>query len=106
MAKPPESVRNTAARGLREWQKWKDSGAETPATRVGLIRANQLAKGENISLKTINRMKSFLERHAKNYDPGKRDTKGRLSKGTVSYLLWGGQSALTWVNRVLKQNED
>lgn len=96
MPVPPDNVRRIARRGLRERKKWQDSGAEPPATRVGVERANQLANGENVSLRTLNRMVSFLERHRENYKPGERDSKGRLTKGTVSYLLWGGRAALTW----------
>jgi hypothetical protein len=96
---PTKEIAEIAKRGLRERQKYVDDGVRAPATPVGIARANQLANRENISMETINRMISFLERHEKNYNPGKRDSKGRLTKGTVSYLLWGGPQALQWAKR-------
>lgn len=47
--------------------KWRDEhGDEVKAmTPVGWQRANQLAKGENLSLKTVKRMAAFA-RHKKN----------------------------------------
>lgn len=103
MPVPPEKVRRLARKGLREREKWLKSGANPPATRVGVERANQLANGENLSISTIKRMISFLERHRKNYKPNIRDSKKRLTKGTVSYLLWGGLSALTWAKSELQK---
>ncbi len=105
MPRPTEAISNAAKRGLRERQKYIDSGVEPPATRVGVTRANQLANRDNISLQTLNRMISFLERHSQNYKPGVRDSKGRLTKGTVSYLLWGGPAALGWARREKKKME-
>ena len=105
MAIPPTSVRNNARKGLRERKKWSESGAEPPATSVGVARARDLSNGKSLSKSTLNRMVSFLERHAKNYKPGNRDNKGRLTKGTVSYLLWGGKSALSWARSELRKME-
>lgn len=99
MPVPPEEVKRLARKGLKEREKWVDSGATPPATRVGVTRANQIANGTNLSISTLNRMISFLERHRKNYRPGERDSKNRLTKGTVSYLLWGGLAALSWAKR-------
>ena len=103
MAIPPATIRNNARRGLRERRKWVESGAEPPATDVGVARARDLTNGKDLSRNTLARMVSFLERHAKNFKPGQRDNKGRLTKGTVSYLLWGGKSALTWARRELRK---
>jgi len=43
------------------------------------------------------RMYSYLSRAAEYYDP--RDT---TACGTISYLLWGGEPALRWAERVLR----
>lgn len=70
-------------------------------TRVGIARANQLANGENLSEDTLNRMKSFLSRHAgnerKSYDEG---------CGSVALDAWGGLEILPWVEKKLKQFEE
>lgn len=90
----PEAVRNAAERGIR-------LNAEVNnrcATQVGKVRAQQLAAGEPVSLITIKRMYSYLSRAAEYYDPS--DDK---ACGTISYLLWGGEPALRWAERVLRQ---
>ena len=68
------------------------------ATPVGKIRAQQLAKGEPISVETIKRMYSYLSRAETYYD--ETDTN---ACGTISYLLWGGKSALSWSRNKLKE---
>jgi DNA-binding transcriptional regulator YhcF (GntR family) len=90
----PQSVKNNAKRGIELNKKINNRCA----TDVGKIRAQQLAKGEKISVDTIKRMYSFLSRAETYYDPN--DTK---SCGTISYLLWGGLSAKNWARG--KMNE-
>jgi hypothetical protein len=68
------------------------------ATPVGKVRAQQLAKGEPISVETIKRMYSYLSRAETYYDAG--DT---TACGTISYLLWGGKSALSWSRNKLRE---
>jgi len=43
-------------------------------------------------------MYSYLSRAAEYYEPG--DT---TACGTISYLLWGGEPALRWAERVLRE---
>jgi hypothetical protein len=71
-------------------------------TAVGKRRATQLANGENISLDTIKRMRSFLIRQKDNYDLAIR-RKDYDACGYISYLLWGGPSALPWAEKKLRQ---
>lgn len=61
MVKPPEYVAQNAKRGLEIRESLPPS--KKCCTLVGLSRAHQLAKMENISIKTLKRMKSFLSRH-------------------------------------------
>ena len=58
----PESAKNNAKKVL----KWREKyGSEVKGmTRTGWVRANQLAKGKNISRETIARMSGF-QRHKK-----------------------------------------
>jgi hypothetical protein len=65
---------------------------------VGKIRAQQLARGEKLSVSTIKRMYSYLSRAAEYYDPS--DSK---ACGTISYLLWGGKAGLAWSRSKLKE---
>ena len=96
----PESAKNNAKKVL----KWRDEhGSEVKGmTRVGWTRANQLAKGENISRETIARMSAF-QRHKKNaeIDPKFKSTPWK-DKGYVAWLGWGGTSGINWASRKLK----
>ena len=61
----PDGVKNNAKRAL-EWA--EKNGWGSCGTPVGKQRANQLAKGEPISVETIKRMYSFVSRHEKDYN--------------------------------------
>jgi hypothetical protein len=87
----PVSVSKIACQAIKENEK-RDNKA---ATQVGKVRAQQLCKRETISLETINRMKSYLER-AKVYNTDDWD-----DKGTISWKLWGGREGLEWVDSIL-----
>jgi len=89
----PTSVRNNAKRGIELNKKVNNKCA----TQVGKVRAQQLAKGEAISVETIKRMYSYLSRAEEYYEEG--DTS---SCGYISYLLWGGKSAKRWAESKLK----
>lgn len=66
-------------------------------TAVGLQRANQFAKGKNVSLETVKRTYSYLSRAKAYYKPGKN------TPGTQAYLGWGGNAGLAWAKRILKK---
>lgn len=73
-------------------------------TLVGLARANQIVSGENLSLKTLVRMRSYLLRARANYRQAKNEGKtAENSKAIGAYLLWGGPRALGWVNKEIKR---
>ena len=90
----PESVKNNAKRGIE----LNDAVDNKCATMVGKIRAQQLAGGESISLETIKRMYSYLSRAGEYYNESDSS-----ACGTISYLLWGGKSALAWSSAKLKE---
>lgn len=92
----PKAVSATAARGI----KLNEAVNNKCATRVGKIRAKQLADGKPISEETIKRMYAYLSRAEEYYNPN--DTE---ACGTISYLLWGGEPALKWSERKLAQLE-
>ena len=92
----PKAVSAAAERGIRLNEKVNNKCA----TRVGKIRATQLAAGKPITEETIKRMFAYLSRAVEYYDPN--DTE---ACGTISYLLWGGEPALRWSERKLKQIE-
>ena len=102
MAVAPKKIQQIAKKGLEERKKYSDV-KNKPGTDVGVARARDIANGKDLSEETIKRMKSFLARHEKNNKPGERDSKGRLSRGTVSYMLWGGEEAKDWVDKVIEK---
>jgi hypothetical protein len=93
----PQAVSEAAERGIR----LNEEVGNKCATQVGKVRAQQLAKKEPISEETIARMYSYLSRASEYYDPS--DTE---ACGTISYLLWGGEPALRWSERKLKQIQE
>lgn len=87
-------VRNNAKRGIDLNKKVNNKCA----TSVGKVRAQQLARGEKLSVSTIKRMYSYLSRAETYYDAG--DSK---ACGTISYLLWGGKAGLNWSRGKLRE---
>jgi hypothetical protein len=92
-----EGVRNNAKRAL-EWA--EKNGWGSCGTPVGKQRANQLAKGEPISVETIKRMYSFLSRHERDLESSKGYGDGC---GKLMYDAWGGKSGLSWSRNKLRQ---
>lgn len=93
----PQGVKDAAQRVLNYVE---ENGWGSCGTAVGKQRANQLAKGEAISLETVMRMYSYLSRHkvdlerSKSYDDG---------CGKLMYDSWGGEVALRWAERKIAQ---
>ena len=84
----------SAARRALEWRKEGKPGG----TRVGLARAGQLVRGENLTESTVLRMYSFFSRHevdkqAQGFSSGEE---GYPSPGRVAWDLWGGDAGFTW----------
>lgn len=78
--------------------RWAEkNGWGSCGTAVGKARANQLAKGENITRDTIARMASF-ERQRQNSQKELGDGCGRLM-----WLAWGGDEGIEWAQRKLKE---
>lgn len=91
----PDAVKNNAQRGI-------DLNEEVNnrcATQVGKIRAQQLAKGEPISIETIKRMYSYLSRAESIYD----ESDDPRSCANISFLLWGGKAALRWAESKINE---
>lgn len=90
----PKAAREAAETALR----WADeNGWGSCGTPVGKARANQLAKGEPISVETISRMAGFA-RHRKN-------GAGELGEGCgrLMWLAWGGDAGVDWAIRKMEE---
>jgi len=94
----PESAVSAAKRGI---ELNKENNMKC-ATQVGKVRAQQLVNGEKLSLDTIQRMRSFLIRQKGNYELATK-RKDYTACGYISYLLWGGEAALPWAEKKLRQ---
>lgn len=96
-AVPTQEIQDTA-QSVLNWV--EDNGWGSCGTEVGKIRANQLAKGDNISLETITRMFSYLSRHKVDLDAS---TSYEDGCGKLMYDSWGGEAALGWAEREMKK---
>lgn len=96
----PQSARDAASRAL----KYKEENNPDCGTAVGWTRANQIAKGEGLSLETVKRTFSFLSR-AKTYDTGSFEEDGQVRCGSLMYAAWGGDSMRNWAERKIKEVE-
>ena len=95
----PDAVKNNAQAVL---DYVAENGWGACGTEVGKRRANDLAKGNPISLDTIKRMYSYLSRHEVDLDSSKGYADGC---GKLMYDAWGGKSALSWAESKIKQVE-
>ena len=93
----PEAAKNNAKRALKYAEK---NGWGTCGTDVGKQRANQLAKGENISKDTIARMASFA-RHEQH-----KDVPYSEGCGGLMWDAWGGSAGINWAESKLKEIEN
>ncbi|MFM8759089.1 MAG: HK97 family phage prohead protease [Methylophilaceae bacterium] len=90
---PTKEMQEEAKRALQ----WKAEGKKG-GTRVGLARANQIAKRENLSLDTVKRMYSFFSRHEvnKKTEGFAPNDKGYPNPARVAWGLWGGDAGYKW----------
>lgn len=90
----PEAAKENARRALQwaEENGWGDCG-----TPIGKARANQLAKGEAISIDTVARMAAFI-RHQQNSTTPYGEGCGKLM-----WDAWGGEEGIAWASRKLEQ---
>jgi len=97
----PDTAKNNARKALNHK---KDNGSSC-GTRVGWLRANQIANGEGLSEDTVQRTYSFLSR-AETYDQGKYfDEDGNEICGSIMYDAWGGSAMKVWVEAKFKKIE-
>jgi hypothetical protein len=94
----PQAAVDAARRGIE----LNEKNNMKCATQVGKVRAQQLVNGEKLSLDTIKRMRAFLIRQKGNYELAIR-RKDYNACGYISYLLWGGEAALPWAEKKLRQ---
>lgn len=97
---PPATVAAAARRGLALRAEFGRGG-----TAVGVARARDLSNRRDLSLDTVQRMASFLARHAVDLEApaAKVGHPDYPSAGRIAWLLWGGDAGRTWASKILKQ---
>ena len=98
--KPNKGMQEEAERAIR----WVEEGRKG-GTRIGKVRARQIARGENLSEDTVKRMYSFFSRQegvkdAEGFEPGEA---GYPSPGRVAWGLWGGDPGYSWSKNIVEQ---
>lgn len=99
-SRPPQTVRDEAARGL-DWRAEYGRGG----TAVGVARARDLKNGVAVSEDTLRRMRSYFARHeidkqAEGWSPGED---GYPSAGRIAWALWGGDPGRSWADSILEK---
>ena len=96
--KPTDEMAKEAARGLEMRREFGRGG-----TQVGVARANQLARRERLSPRTVRRMHSFFSRHEvdKRAEGFRQGEDGYPSAGKIAWLLWGGDAGQRWARRTV-----
>ena len=111
---PPEGAAAAAKKGLEYRAKASPSnkGGLTPAEASkegigsGVQRAVNLKNRDTLSSDTIKQMHGFFSRHEQNKGIAPENKSEPWNdKGHVSWLLWGGDAARSWVDKVLGQME-
>ena len=112
--KPPKGVADAAAKGLEMRQKASPSNkggltseeAGKQGIGSGVQRAVNLKNRDTVSPKVIKQMHGFLSR-AEGYSEIADDNKSTPwnDKGYVAWLLWGGDPAKSWVDKIIGQME-
>ena len=100
---PTQAMANRARKGLEWRQKFGRGG-----TRVGVIRANQLVKRQELSPDVVKRMRSFHARHAVDLEApknqlGNESADGYPGAGLIASHLWGYLEGQDFADRKVKQ---
>jgi len=98
---PPKAAQENAQKALG-WR--EEHGDEIDAgTRVGWIRANQLAKGRELSPDIVRRMAQFNRHRSNSEIADKHRGEPWKDNGYLSWQLWGGNEGVDWAIRKTDQ---
>ena len=92
-----------ATENARKAIKFKESHPDMDCgTRVGWVRASQLAGRKNISIDTVSRIASFARfERFKTDEYVNKD--GQYNCGSIMYDAWGGDAAIKWAHNKLDE---
>jgi hypothetical protein len=89
----PPAVRDEAMRAVRMAHRHNYGAWHM----IGLARAVQLATVPRIDTRSVERMRAFFTRHAKDAEAAGFGNDERPSRGYLAHLVWGGDPAKEWV---------
>jgi hypothetical protein len=90
----PDRVKKNAQRGLDLRKKFGRGG-----TDVGENTARTLAAGGTIGIEKVRHINRYFPRHAGD------NLNDKTSNGWIAWLLWGGDAAWSWTNRIVRSYE-
>jgi len=90
----PDRVKKNAQRGLELRKKFGRGG-----TDVGENTARTLAAGGSIGIEKVRHINRYFPRHAGD------NLNDKTSNGWIAWLLWGGDAAWSWTNRIVRSYE-
>ena len=101
----PSGVKAELRRGLKWHEEGRSGDGLVPAT---VSWARRMAGGDPISRDKAIKMRAWFKRHAvdkqgEGFKPGER---GYPSPGRVAWALWGGDPAVSWSEKLVKQIRD
>lgn len=89
----PAAVRDEAMRAVRMAHRFNYGAWNF----IGLARAIQLATIPRIDARSVERMRGFFTRHAKDAEAAGFGDDAHPSRGYLAHLVWGGDPAKEWV---------
>ena len=101
--KPTAGMQSAARRAIKLKEQGKAKGA---GTAVGWTRAGQLARGETLSLSTVERMYSFFSRHEVDKKGKDWNNSERPSNGKIMWLAWGGDAGFSWSRKIVEREKN
>lgn len=105
--KPPLEVRKAAKKGLMLRKKFKRGGLNSRVAGKlgigsGIVRASTIARGLNLSPRTVRRMHNYFSRHRKDKRKGWSNPQNPTN-GYIAWLLWGGDPGKKWADHLVKK---
>lgn len=101
----PKSAQDKARKALEIRKTLPPS--KRAGTPIGVARARQISGGDNLSLDTLKRIKSFIARHEPNYKRAIAQGKSMEDGGVIlAMALWGHPGIKSWVNEQINKLSD
>lgn len=94
----PKTVQQNARKGLELRQQYGFGGTE-----IGEHMAEQLAAGGTLSPEEVRHVARYFPRHAHDNLDETGEDGSKPSRGSVAWLLWGGDEGREWSERAVRE---